>query len=236
MLAIGPERLLSVWEQGARRHPIDRALLLYALAAPEQPVEQLADAPLGARNAALMTLRRASFGGQLPAWVDCPACGERMEFVLDAADLPPAPPLSTEPIVVGGHRFRRPSSRHLAALVNADDPESAARQLLRDCAESAEALPQDDTALAELLDAAEAAIEAADPWAELSLAIACPACTHQTEASFDIASYLWEELDSHARRLLDDIHALAVAYGWTEPEILALSEARRAAYLARVQP
>ncbi|TVO67367.1 hypothetical protein [Denitromonas ohlonensis] len=236
MLAIRPERLLSVWEQGARRHPIDRALLLYALAAPEQPADRLADMPIGARNAALMALRRASFGGHLASWVDCPACGERMEFALDAADLPPAPPFSTEPIVVGGHRFRRPSSRHLAALVNADDPELAARQLLRECAESAEALPDDEAALAELLDAAEAAIEAADPWAELSLAVVCPACAHQTEASFDIASYLWEELDSHARRLLDDIHALAAAYGWTEPEVLALSDTRRAAYLARVRP
>ena len=235
MAVISPERLLSVWEQGARRHPIDRALLLYAVAAPDLPVEQLADAPLGARNAALMALRRASFGAQLASWVDCPACGERMEFALDAADLPPAPPASTEPIVVGGHRFHRPSSRHLAALVNADDPESAARQLLRDCAESAEALPHDDTALTDLLDAAEAAIEAADPWADLALAVACPACAHQTEASFDIASYLWEELDSHARRLLDEVHALAAAYGWTEPEILALSEARRTAYLARVR-
>ncbi|TVO59010.1 hypothetical protein [Denitromonas halophila] len=235
MLAIRPERLLSVWEQGARRHPIDRALLLYALAAPEQPADRLADMPIGARNAALMALRRASFGGHLASWVDCPACGERMEFALDAADLPPMPVASTDPIVVAGHRFLRPTSRHLAALVNADDPEAAARQLLRDCAESADGLPRDEAALAELLEAAEAAIEAADPWADLSLAIACPVCAHEAEASFDIASYLWEELDSHARRLLDDIHALASAYGWTEPAILALSDARRAAYLDRVR-
>lgn len=236
MLGIRPERLLSVWEQGARRHPVDRAVLLHALAAPERPVDQLADAPLGVRNAALMALRRAHFGGQLPAWVDCPACGERMEFTLDADDLPPAPTDGDAPIVVDGHRFRRPSSRHLAALVDAADPDAAARQLLRDCAEAADALPTDATALAGLLDAAEAAIEAADPWADLALAVACPACAHETEVSFDIASYLWEELDSHARRLLDDVHALASAYGWSEPQILALSDARRAAYLARVQP
>ena len=236
MLGIRPERLLSVWEQGARRHPIDRAVLLHALAAPEWPVDQLADAPLGARNAALMALRRAHFGGQLPAWVDCPACGERMEFTLDAADLPPAPDEGDAPIVVDGHRFRRPSSRHLAALVDTPDPDSAAQALLRHCAEDSAALPDDAAALAALLAAAEDALEAADPWADLALAIACPACAHEAEVSFDIASYLWEELDSHARRLLDDVHALASAYGWSEPQILALSDARRAAYLARVQP
>jgi len=235
MPAIAPERLLSVWAQGARRHPIDRALLLYALAAPDLPAEQLADVPLGIRNAALMRLRRASFGGHLASWADCPACGERMEFALDAADLPPEPADGAEPVMVAGQHFRRPTSRHLAALVHVADAETAARQLLRSCAESADALPGEGAALTDLLDAVEAAIEAADPWAELSLAVACPACAHETEASFDIAGYLWEELDSHAQGLLDDIHTLASAYGWSEAEILALGEARRAAYLARVR-
>ena len=77
-------------------------------------------------------------------------------------------------------------------------------------------------------------MDAADPWAELTLGIRCPACGHEDGAAFDIAAYLWEEIDSHARQLLDDIHTLATAYGWTEPDILALSDARRAAYLARV--
>jgi hypothetical protein len=36
--------------------------------------------------------------------------------------------------------------------------------------------------------------------------------------------------------LFDDIHLLAQAYGWSEGEILALSPARRSAYLARVAP
>jgi hypothetical protein len=30
------------------------------------------------------------------------------------------------------------------------------------------------------------------------------------------------------------VHTLAAAYGWTEPEVLALSEPRRAAYLRLV--
>ena len=42
---------------------------------------------------------------------------------------------------------------------------------------------------------------------------------------------LWSELQSRAERLLLDVDALARAYGWTEPEILALSSTRRAAYL-----
>ena len=47
-------------------------------------------------------------------------------------------------------------------------------------------------------------------------------------------AFLWDEVDVRARRLLDEVHALAGAYGWSEQRILALSEARRRAYLDRV--
>ncbi|MFK4188028.1 hypothetical protein ACI2L4_29115, partial [Streptomyces sparsogenes] len=77
---------------------------------------------------------------------------------------------------------------------------------------------------------AEAA-EQADPAAEVTLRIACPECGEATPAELDIASYLWTELDSWARDLLLDVHLLATAYGWSEPEILALSPLRRRYYL-----
>jgi hypothetical protein len=35
--------------------------------------------------------------------------------------------------------------------------------------------------------------------------------------------------------VLGDVHELARAYGWSEPEVLALSPWRRAAYLALVR-
>ena len=54
MAALSCAQLLALWEQGARRHPLDRALLLFAQAAPERTPESLADAPLGACNAALL--------------------------------------------------------------------------------------------------------------------------------------------------------------------------------------
>lgn len=231
-----PERLLTVWEQGTRRHPIDRALLLFSLARPETPAEHLADLPLGKRNAALMALQRAYFNARLPAWLDCLGCGERMEFELDAAQLPPIEAEIVDSIEVDGHRFEHPTSRHLAKLASCnDDPEVSARQLLFDCAQSTDALPQDETALAELLQHAESAIEAADPWVNITLDVRCPACGQEDVADFDIASYLWSEIEQRARRLLDDIHVLAQTYGWTETSILALSETRRAAYLAKVR-
>ena len=41
----------------------------------------------------------------------------------------------------------------------------------------------------------------------------------------------WAELDAWARRLLLDVHTLARAYGWSERDILQLTETRRQFYL-----
>jgi hypothetical protein len=232
MAALSPARLLAVWEMGARRHPIDRALLLFAQAEPALDPAQLADLPLGQRNAAILGLRTACFGTRLAAWVDCPACAERMSFELDPAQLPPRPAAAPGPVQVGGHRFMPPTSRHLAIAAGAADAGQATLALMRACLADP---PADDATLEALADAAGDALDAADPWADLSLALTCPACAAPVAACFDIAAYVWDELDTHARGLLDDIHTLAGAYGWREDEILALGEARRAAYLERVR-
>lgn len=46
MPALSAAQLLSVWEHGARRHSLDRALLLFAVAEPGLAPDALADAPL----------------------------------------------------------------------------------------------------------------------------------------------------------------------------------------------
>ncbi len=51
---------------------------------------------------------------------------------------------------------------------------------------------------------------------------------------FDTGAFLWLEISQTARRLLDDVHQLAWAYGWPESEILAMGQRRRQAYLDRV--
>ncbi len=226
MLSLTAERLLAIWEHGASRHPLDRALLLYAQARPDIAPTQLADQPLGARNTALMRLRQESFGSHLALWLDCPACGERMEFALSVDQLPPmVPPVDS--VEVAGQRYRCPTSRDLAQIASCTDVDSAMQQLVLACGGQAD-LSSD------LRMQVETAIEAADPWADLTMQFSCPSCAQAGEANLDIAAYLWEELDCVARRLLDDIHLLAQAYGWSEAEILALSDSRRSAYLARV--
>ena len=73
-----------------------------------------------------------------------------------------------------------------------------------------------------------------DPLAEVELALACPVCGHQWQLVFDVASFLWLRIEAQARRLLEEVHALARAYGWREADILAMSSGRRQAYLEMV--
>ena len=74
-------------------------------------------------------------------------------------------------------------------------------------------------------------MQALDPGAELSFALACPHCATPWTAALDLGELLWRKLRDAAERLLLDVDALARAYGWSEPEVLALSPLRRAAYL-----
>jgi len=225
-MALTPDLLLSVWASGCERHPIDRGLLLYALAAPETPVAELADRPLGERNSALLRLHQGLFGEELAGYCDCPHCGERLEFNLRCGDLL-TPAASAHPMSeVADLSCRPPTSRDLAEIARLDDPEQAMRQLLRRCC--------GEQADADLLPAFEAALEQADPCADCSLELGCEACGQSAVVPFDIAHFLWEELTAQARRLLDEVHLLARTYGWSEAEILALPAVRRQAYLKRV--
>ncbi|MGW4967776.1 hypothetical protein ACWEPL_62105, partial [Nonomuraea sp. NPDC004186] len=74
-----------------------------------------------------------------------------------------------------------------------------------------------------------------DPLVDVELCLACPDCGLEWAESFDIVSYLWSELDGWCRRTLLEVHDLAAAYGWTEPQVLALSAWRRQCYLGLVR-
>ncbi len=65
--------------------------------------------------------------------------------------------------------------------------------------------------------------------------LACPGCGAGFVADLDVAAFIWAEFDLAAKRVLGDVDALARAYGWTEPDVLALGDTRRAAYLRLVR-
>ncbi|WP_381800068.1 hypothetical protein [Streptomyces niveus] len=236
MAITGAAELLAAWEAGLGEPPVGRGLLLHRTARPDVDTGRLPELPVGEREADLFALRQALFGERMQVRLGCAACGEDMEFDLDAGELVGSLGGLGESVVRIRQdgwdiEFRLPGVADLTAAARSADPRTA---LLARCLVSAvhdgTAVPAGELPAPVQRRIAEA-VEAADPGADLALNVVCPDCGQATRAEFDIASYLWTELDAWARDVLLDVHLLATAYGWSEPEILALSPTRRRYYL-----
>ena len=77
-------------------------------------------------------------------------------------------------------------------------------------------------------------MELADPQANVQLPLDCVDCGHRWLSSLDIVSFLWKEIDHFATTLLREVAALALAFGWREADILAMSDQRRQLYLQMI--
>lgn len=245
MQPLSATQLLDLWEQGRGWPPLQQALLLLGAACPELTRAELAQLPIGQRDDLLFKLRQWTLGPSLACVVNCPACGERLEFALDSKELPLAPGEATTDLSMemAGYRvtFRLPNSLDVAAVASEHDLARSQQMLLARCLLTVQGSVQAEgaaTGIDELPESVIAAIlqqmEAADPLADFRIALTCPACAHQWNALFDIVSFFWRELDDWAQRTLREVHLLAAAYGWREAEILALSAWRRRAYLEMV--
>jgi hypothetical protein len=237
---LSPAATLDLWADAERRGPVERTLVLAAAGGDDGAGPgDLVRLPLGRRDSRLLSLHLALGGRTLEATAACPACGEQAEFAVPADVLvkragegvPPAP-VEVDGFVVA---WRPPDSADLAAAAGeAGDAAVAERVLLSRCVLSATG-PDGEVARTELPLGVRAALAQAmaeaDPLAEVLVDVSCPACGTAFVADLELGGFVWAELRAHAQRLLRDVAVLARAYGWTEPDVLALDEPRRAAYL-----
>ena len=228
MRALTAAEVVSVWERTRGQKLLGQALEWLACAAPERPREEWAAQPVGQVCQALFQLRSMMFGPEMPGVAACPRCGERVEFVFQCLDNLPQvdfvdPPAGRLVIESGGRsmQIRLPAVADLLAARSAEE-------LLALCAGGR--VDEDPG----WIEAASARVAEADPLAETMLDLTCPSCEHRWQALLDIAAYLSREIAHQARRLLSEVHRLAMAYGWGETEILALGPSRRRAYLDMV--
>lgn len=240
MRALTASEIIHLWETAYSFHPIDQALSILQQVMPGHTREQLAEMPLGQRDALLLSLRQLTFGDALPGKDNCPQCNETVEFALSCtALLANNPEPRRKRLVVDEYdvTVRPLTSFDLGAAANAPTLHSARSLLLQHCAE--EVLYQGVTTPVQALpqslqnSIAETAL-AADPQAEKVLELSCPSCKNEWQSILDIGHILWKEIAAWAQRLLLEVHQLATAYGWTEDEILQLGPVRRASYLQMV--
>jgi hypothetical protein len=218
--------VLELWERGESCSPVGRGLLLLAAARSDLPETARLRTSVAERDAAILTLRRVTFGQRFACATVCPHCGVQLEFELDAATLPEFTP-ATDEVRANGMRFRLPTSRDLIDAGRCVTDEDAAQMLARLCCLEEQAPETTPALLAEIEREMAALLD------EIELRFDCAACGHAWRSGFDICAYVWQEIEHRAAGLLDDVHRLASCYSWNERDILAMSGRRRAAYLDR---
>jgi hypothetical protein len=230
--------LLDAWEHAAVEPVVDRAPALL------RPLGRLADGvaadelSVGECDLLLFGLRRELFGEELEATTACPVCRADVEFSLRLADVEPAPghaPPERATLEAAGYRVecripRNADLRALAALA----PPTGPSELLERCLVAASD-PDGNTVTAGRLpeavsESVAVALAARDPGASVPLTVHCE-CGAQWDEELDIRSVLWSEVSDWAASTLAEVQQLALAYGWSEHDILELSPWRRRWYL-----
>jgi hypothetical protein len=238
--ALTAKHVLDLWERGLTKHPLQRSLDLLAGVYPEISLDELRKLPIGWRDLHLLAVREALFGQRLSSLTSCPQCGERLEMAFDIAQLRAIPPdsASSGPYSIARDdyevEFHLPNSGDMLRVAELSEAGESRRTLFESCVEQARraGVPISASELPnELVLAAAARMAELDPQADMQIELTCPACSSRWSTTFDIASYLWIEINAWALRLLHEIHCLASAYGWREADILSLSPMRRQFYL-----
>jgi hypothetical protein len=187
------------------------------------------------RDCLLAAVYRRAYRDRIESTLNCAECNNPfdLDFSLDglAASLEAqgalASPAKLEEGIfrlASGARFRLPTGRDECEV--AELPPAEARQaLLERCALEG---------FAEL-DSLEEIMESVAPVLDLELDARCPECGRRQAVHFDIQSYLLGALMKERRRLMSEVHRLAMAYGWSRNDILSLARGERRAYVEMVE-
>jgi hypothetical protein len=237
-------QLLELIDAGTGEDAAWRGRLLLGAAADELPGRQLDQLSLGGRDAWILALRCNTFGDVLAARVNCPECGLLLSVKVPRDEVTRQPPAveGVESTVRVEHgslvvEARSPHGAVLAAAARCADVDSARLALIHGCVVDArrDGEPVDPGALDEqTLERIGEAIVGSDPQAEVDVSMTCAACGHDLTAVLDITEFFWRELTTTSVQLLDEVHQLAIGYGWSEEQVLRLPSRRRREYVERV--
>jgi hypothetical protein len=192
---------------------------------------------VGDRDVLMLQLRRLSLGDVVQAVVTCPACEAPMDvdFAVSQIDVEPRP-LGESTFTVDMPRAGRMPRRVQFRVPTGADQEAVGERgdvdpvelLLERClvGEHPDRLDERER------DLVINAIEVHAPDVDLQLDLTCPDCDELFVLPFDTTAFVLAELRRIGRRVIEEIHLLALHYHWAEADILGMSGPRRRRYLA----
>lgn len=215
-----------------------------------ESLEQVRELTLGDREALLLHIQRLTFGDDMACTLPCPSCSKVMDFQIQAHRLilhapEPRQQYLEESFLLDATRwhvrFRLPRASDVETALHqcCRNTEAAAIAVLRRCidwvrhdgAQNGEENISIANWPAQLSAQISERMAELDPQAETMLQMECPSCGHGFKAPFDAADYFVRELAARERQLFCDVHTLALAYHWSESEILNMAPRKRKLYL-----
>jgi hypothetical protein len=193
-----------------------------------------ADLTAADRDRLLAAIYRRAYGDRIESTVTCGACRQPFDLSFSLAELGARVldwPAEVEPLpdgtfrLGGGLMVRLPTGRDELRVAGMP-PAEAAEELYRSCLVGTDSGLEPE-ALSEML-------ERVAPVLDVELDARCAECGSREPRRFDIQSYLLDALAQERRRLLAEVHRIAVAYGWSLDAILSLTRSDRRQYVALI--
>jgi hypothetical protein len=211
--------------------------LLVQIPGQERDPIRAADLTAPQRDRALAALYSALYGPRVTGTGSCTDCGAPFDLDFALPDLLDSLERQAMPegvITEQNGIYRLPDGRRFRLPTGADEmavwgqpPDQAAHMLVARC------LVEGDPAHAP--EEVQAAMSAIAPLLDVDLDAVCPECGAAQTLHFDIQSYLLTALQAEQRQLAQEVHTLAVTYGWGLREIIELPRSQRRTYISLIE-
>lgn len=185
------------------------------------------------RDRAMALLHMSVFGRRIAGDGKCTECDGRYDFDFDLGDLVAAiaPGENTVADEVGwieteeGIRFRLPTGDDEMAAAGLD-AEAASNVIALRCVAAG--------AASEDLHRISEAAQRIAPLVDLTLDATCPECGTVNQLAFAAERYFLSSILRERRRLLREIHLIALTYGWSYDAIVDLPRAHRRELISQI--
>ena len=187
------------------------------------------------RDWLLAEIYKRAYGTKIESTISCTTCSSFIDLNFNLDDLlafiqSKTPEISVREADKGifelhdGSRFRLPRGKDEFAILGLS-PDKAEKTLLERCLVQASSNRDTEQQLLTVMGQFA-------PVIETEMAAQCPDCGEQQTIYFNIQSFLLSALMRERKRIMMEIHRLAMAYHWHHNEILNLTRSLRRMYLS----